>query len=93
MTTAYTTIKHTFQVGEDVSYGFNGDWYHDGTIVKITKNYITTSGGRKYSLKVIKDRVWIDDDFRNVDREVFSSVGGGTWALCKGICNKQNPHF
>ena len=39
------TIKHNLTVGDDVSYGFNGDWYYAGRVARITKKYLTTEHG------------------------------------------------
>lgn len=91
-------VKHTYTVGDDVSYGFNGDWYYGGKVEKITTKFLTTDRGNKYSLKVIHDRKKVVEADGFVDyvpclREVFVSVHGGTWALTKGIVEKQNPHF
>ena len=91
----YKLIPHGLKVGDDVSYGFNGDWYPDGKVERITKKYLTTSRGRRYYLRTYIDRMWDDEreDYINVEREVFQSLGGGTWTLIKGIHEAQNPHF
>jgi hypothetical protein len=66
-------------VGDEVSYGFNGDYYPDGTITKITKGWmITTSGGHTYRRK------GNTSDWRQP---------GGTWGLVSGHHYEQNPHF
>ena len=89
------TVKHDYTVGDDVSYGFNGDSYYGGKVVKITKKYLTTDRGQRYYLKEFKSRVYDQAKFDYVDvmKEYFVSVGHGTWTLCKGIVEKQNPHF
>lgn len=67
------------KVGDKVSYGFNGDYYPDGEIVKITKTYqITTSTGNKY-LRRRNTGTWLRT--------------GGTWALVPGHINERNPSF
>lgn len=91
-------VKHTYAVGDDVSYGFNGDWYYGGKVSKITAKFLTTTHGNKYSLEVIKDRQKVTDangfvDYVDCNREVFRSVHGGTWSLTKGIHESLNPHF
>ena len=88
-------VKHTYAVGDEVSYGFNGDWYHAGQVEKVTAKFLTTTRGNKFSLKVINDSKWDDELSKTVkfQREVFRSVNGGTWALTKGIVERQNPHF
>lgn len=89
------TIEHGLKVGDDVSYGFNGDWYYDGKVTRITKKYLTVNSGNKYYLHLYKDRKWCDEaeDYVDVMREIFQSVGHGTWTLCKGVHRAQNPHF
>lgn len=91
-------VKHAYKVGDDVSYGFNGDWYYDGKVKRITKMFLTTDRGSKYSLKVINARKKVIDadgvvDYVACEREVFKSTGGGTWLLTRGVVKKQNPHF
>ena len=44
-----------FTVGQDVSYGINGDRYYDGKITRITKRFIFTNSGMKYTRKELKD--------------------------------------
>jgi hypothetical protein len=39
----------TYQVGDDVSYGINADSYYAGKIVRMTKNYIWTEVGYKFT--------------------------------------------
>ena len=45
------TVNYT--VGQDVSYGIGGDRYYDGKITRITKRFIFTDSGRKYTRKEI----------------------------------------
>lgn len=88
-------VKHTYQVGDDVSYGFNGDWYYAGKVAKITAKFLITDRGRKFGLRQFKDRIYDETTFDYVDvlKEYFVSVGHGTWTLTKGIVEEQNPHF
>lgn len=67
-----------FMVGDEVSYGFNGDWYPDGKIVRISKTgkVITTDSGRRYY---------------RTPRDSYKSHK--TWTLTKGHISEQNPHF
>jgi hypothetical protein len=44
-----------YKIGDDVSYGIGGDRYYDGKIVRITKRFIFTNSGRKYTQKVDTD--------------------------------------
>lgn len=67
------------KVGDDVSYGFNGDYYPSGKITSIspTMKLITTEGGRRYYRKGTSG-AW---------------VMGGTWTLVQGVHFQQNPSF
>ncbi len=67
------------QVGDDVSYGFNGDYYPCGKIASISKTLkkITTTEGKEFYRR----------------RQTGSWVMNGTWSLVRGIHNEQNPHF
>lgn len=66
-------------VGDEVSYGFNGDYYPDGTITKISKTWIiTTSTGKTY---------------RRRDQTSGWYQPGGTWRLVAGHVDERNPHF
>jgi hypothetical protein len=67
------------QVGDEVSYGFNGDYTPDGTVVKVSPTFqVTTSSGRKYRRKGVTSG-WM--------------ATGGTWGLVKGHISERNPHF
>jgi hypothetical protein len=69
------------QLGDDVSYGFNGDYYPDGKVIHVTegshKVVKTDKGGTYYRYK----------DSGRWTRE------GGTWSLVRGTRNERNPHF
>jgi hypothetical protein len=66
-------------VGDDVSYGFNGDYYPCGKVEKIGKDYKRIkAGGEWYYRRKLKP-TWIK--------------AGGTWALVRGIHDERNPHF
>lgn len=68
------------KVGDKVSYGFNGDYYPDGEIVKISgKNLriVTTSTGSKFWRRGNSGR-W---------------VMNGTWSLVPGHRSERNPSF
>lgn len=66
-------------VGDDVSYGFNGDFYPCGQIKSISKSLklITTTDGSKFYRKRQTGQ-WIKDK---------------TWILVKGHLDKRNPSF
>jgi hypothetical protein len=66
-------------IGDDVSYGFNGDYYPCGKIVRITKGWrITTSEGKVFN--------------RRKESAGWRMVGG-TWSLVQGTHYEQNPSF
>lgn len=83
------TRAHTFVIGEDVSMGFNGDWYHVGQVVRITKKFLFTSTGRKFSLRAVKD---VDSDGTAYIQEYFRE-SRGYFVLAHGIHKELNPHF
>lgn len=68
-----------FKVGDLVSYAFNGDYYPDGVISKISKSLkvITTSSGGKFYRR----------------RQSGSWIKDGTWSLIKGHIDVRNPSF
>lgn len=67
------------KVGDKVSYGFNGDYYPDGEIVKISpKLMITTSTGNTY---------------RRRGSTSSWTQPGGTWGLVAGHVDERNPSF
>ena len=67
------------QVGDFVSYSFNGDSYPDSEIVSVSKTLkvITTKSGKKYY------RYKNHASWRN----------NGTWWLVKGFHEERNPSF
>jgi hypothetical protein len=67
------------QVGEDVSYAFNGDAYPCGQVAKISDSLkvITTTTGERFYRK----------------RETGSWIKGGTWSLVLGHHDLRNPSF
>lgn len=74
----YDIIKPPM-VGDKVSYAFDGDYYPDGVIVRVTAKYtVTTSTGNTYRRKKLTDG-W----FRP----------GGTWCLVSGHINERNLSF
>jgi hypothetical protein len=90
-------VPHDFKVGDEVSYGFNGDSYHDSKVARFTKSgkWMITESGRKYSMSHYQthrdnpESKWGRED---VLKECWVMVGG-TWSACKGIHEAQNPHF
>lgn len=69
------------QVGDKVSYAFNGDSYPCGTITKMsagpTYRRIETSTGKIFWRRR-QSGAWVND---------------GTWSLVVGHINKRNPEF
>ncbi len=66
-------------IGDEVSKGFNGDYYPVGKIVKITRTWqITTDQGNK---------------FRRYKDTSGWRAEGGTWWMVAGVHDEQNPHF
>lgn len=74
----YDVIKAP-AVGDDVSMGFNGDYYLCGKIKSISNTYrvITTDAGRKFYRK----------------RLTGAWKYNGTWTLVDGQRSERNPHF
>ena len=75
----YTVIEFTFKVGDEVSMGFNGDYYPQGKIAKIAKNYriVTLENGKRFFRRKLSES-WKHE---------------GTWGLVHGIRNEWNPEF
>jgi len=65
-------------VGDPISYGFNGDYYPCGTIVKITKGWrITSSTGKVFNRR---------------KNSCGWRMVGGTWGMVAGHVDERNPH-
>jgi hypothetical protein len=67
------------KVGDEVSKGFNGDYYPEGEIVRISASYrrIVTSTDAVFYRRG-ESGSWIQD---------------GTWTLVAGVRNERNPSF
>jgi len=68
------------QVGDEVSMGFNGDYYPCGTIVRVSggeHRIVTTSDGKKFYRRK-RSGAWRYNQ---------------TWYLVAGHINERNPHF
>lgn len=73
-------IKHNITIGDSVSYGIQGEWYPDGTVIVLDETKLVTSKGHKYRLAVVPDVV----KGASVQREKFFAVNGGRkWELKK----------
>jgi hypothetical protein len=66
-----------YKVGDEVGYGFNGDRHSAGKIVRMTKNYIWTEHGHKFT-KI---------------GEHYRMTGTKCWWMSKGAHEYLNPHF
>lgn len=70
-------------VGDEVSKGFNGDYYPVGKIVRVGKGYkqIRVDGPRGQLTFYRRGNTgsWVQ--------------AGGTWSLIPGVHNEINPHF
>ena len=71
-----------YQVGQDVSYGIGGDHYYDGKITRITKRFIFTDSGRKYTQKISND-----------GRVHYTETGCRFCYLMSGRHEHLDPHF
>lgn len=68
------------EVGEEVSKGFNGDYYPCGKIEKISASYgkIVTEDGTVFIRQKKNPVCWLNDR---------------TWSMVPGIKDERNPHF
>jgi hypothetical protein len=71
------------QLGDEVSYGFNGDTYPCGKITRITPSLRLTAVDENG--RVMK--------FNRRKNTPYWCTVGGTWHLVKGHVSTQNPHF
>lgn len=81
-----THLNHGLVVGDNVSYGFNGDWYPDGQVQRFSKSgrFMFTTTGHKYVLHITITRDSRVERYRSI---------GGTWVIAKGVHNERNSHF
>ena len=90
--------KHSYKVGDDVSYGFNGDWYYGGKITRFTKSgkFFFTNSGQKFVRLTYNDElvVFMGDKLTvyPIKREYFQLVSS-PFTAAKGIIKEWNPHF
>ena len=69
------------KVGDPISYGFNGDYYPDGSVARITPNWmIVSTTGSKYN----RSRQGAGPGWNKV---------GGTWSMVSGHVDERNPSF
>jgi hypothetical protein len=74
--------QNEYKIGDDVSYGIGSDRYYDGKIVRITKRFIFTDSGRKYTRK---------ED--NNGRMYYTETGCKFCYLMAGRQEYLDPHF
>jgi hypothetical protein len=74
--------QNEYKIGDDVSYGIGGDRYYDGKIVRMTKRFIFTDSGRKYTRK---------ED--NSGRVYYTETGCKFCYLMTGRQEYLDPHF
>lgn len=89
-------VPHSYAVGDEVSYGFNGDYYPCGIISKITKRYITTDTGAKFYIAKAPHVVYanLDDTEKTIEmRDVMQLVSNKWFRMVAGHVNKRNPSF
>jgi len=91
-------FKHSYEVGQDVSRNFNGDSYYSGKITRITKNFIFTSKGYKFSKRTLKSEAHVYNtntqkfEYYDKYKEFFKEVNSPFWMI-SGFHNELNPHF
>jgi hypothetical protein len=66
-----------YKVGDAVGYGFNGDRYAAGHIVRITKRFIITDTGEKFTKS----------------GDYYHRTGMKSWWMSPGHAEYLNPHF
>lgn len=67
------------KVGDEVSKGFNGDYYPCGKIIKVSKTFqVTTDTGAKFR--------------RYKNTGGWRQAGRGFW-MVSGVRDERNPHF
>jgi hypothetical protein len=69
-------------IGDEVSYGFNGDAYPIGKIVKVGKDLKRVYVENEHGIKKIFSR-----------RKMGGAWLNGGWHLIHGVVHKLNPHF
>lgn len=72
----------TYKVGDDISYAIGGDRYYDGKIARITKRFITSDRGMKYTRKEDRD-----------GRVYYTQTGCKYCYLIPGVHEHMDPHF
>lgn len=76
-------LAHFPQVGDEVSKGFNGDYYYVGKIERITPTGVCVVRGEQGDVS----------RFNRVRKTAGWKKSGGTWWMVRGVHNELNPHF
>jgi hypothetical protein len=71
-----------YKVGDDISYAIGGDRYYDGKIARITKRFIFSDRGMKYTQKIAPN----GDTYYTQTRCKYCY-------LIPGIQEYMDPHF
>jgi hypothetical protein len=71
-----------YQIGQDVSYGVGSDRYYDGKITRITKRFIFTDSGSKYTR-----RIHLDGTIS------YRATGNRSCYMISGRHEYLDPHF
>jgi len=71
-----------YKIGDDISYGINGDRYYDGKIARITKRFIISDRGMKYTRKEDRD-----------GRVYYTQTRCKYCYLIPGVHEYMDPHF
>ena len=66
-----------YKVGDAVGYGFNGDRYQAGFIIRMTQRFIWTSTGQKFTRQ----------------GDYWHRTGMKSWWMSAGHEEYLNPHF
>ena len=77
------------KVGDDVSYGFNGDYYPCGKVVRITPGWRIYTEDTSLPKGAHRQQCM----FNRVRKTSGWKMKGGTWGLVKGIVDERNPSF
>lgn len=80
---SYFEVIEAPKVGDEVSRGFNGDYYYVGKIVRITPNWMV----------VAEDAEGHQTKFNRRKNTASWKPIGGYGGMVHGVVNRQNPEF
>lgn len=83
------------KVGDDVSYGFNGDYYSCGKIISISKGPVYRKIVTRKIVTQNEEEKWRVPRTYTFWRRRFTGtwLRGGMWALVRGVHDEWNPEF